>query len=135
MGALHELGTVSLSVPADQNHVHVLRAVSASVAARLPMSIDDVDDLRLAVDEAAARLLQLPSGTRLVLRIEGNPGGLRVAISTDADATGWPDPDAKATLPWKILTALADGVAFERDGEGTACIRFRMRGDAVEVRA
>lgn len=125
---------MNVTVPADPNHVHVLRAVSASIAARLPMSLDDVDDLRLAVDEAAARLLQLPGGTRLRLEVDGRPEGLRVALSTDADAARWPDPDAKATLPWKILTALADRVAFERDGGGTASIRFVKRGKVFGAR-
>jgi len=125
---------VSVAVPAHPDHVHVLRAVTASVAARLPMSLDDVDDLRLAVDEAASRLLQLPQGTRVVLDVAARSEGLEISITTDADATRWPEPDAKSSLPWKILTALAERVVFERD-DANAAIRFLKRATPIEVRA
>ena len=129
-----DLGVVALSLPADVNAVHVMRAVAASVAARLPMSLDDIDDLRLAVDEAAARLLQLPGGARLSLEVAAGSEGLDVAVSTDARSESWPGPDVKTTLPWKILTALSDRVAFEgRDDRAT--IRFRKPATAFEVRA
>ena len=133
MSAMRDLGAVTLAIPADANHVHVLRAVTASVAARLPMSLDAIDDLRLAVDEAAARLLQLPGGRRLTLEIAASTDVFEVALATDADAARWPGPDVKTTLPWTILTALADGVAFERRA-GVARIRFRKRVTAFEVR-
>jgi len=132
--ALRDLGVVDLSIPADPNHIHVLRAVAASVGARLPMSLDDIDDLRLAVDEAAARLLQLPRARRLALEIAASTDGLDVALETDGDAANWPGPDVKQTLPWKILTALADQVAFERR-DGVARIRFHRRATVFEVRA
>jgi serine/threonine-protein kinase RsbW len=131
--ALRDLGVVSLAIPADPNYVHILRGVAASVAARLPMSLDDVDDLRLAVDEAAARLLQLPRARRLTIEIAASTDALEVTIETDGDAERWPGPDVKATLPWKILAALGDHVAFERR-EGTAMIRFRKRVTSFEVR-
>ena len=134
MPALRDLGVVNLEVPADANLVHVLRAVAASVGARLPMSLDDIDDLRLAVDEAAARLLQLPGGRTLTLEIAAATEGLAIAMSTDADAGGWPGPDVRSTLPWKILAALGDHVAFERR-DGVAAIRFRKDVTVFEVRA
>jgi serine/threonine-protein kinase RsbW len=134
VSALRDLGVASLDVPAEPNHVHILRAVAASVAARLPMSLDDIDDLRLAVDEAAARLLQLPRGTRLTLEMAASAEGLSVELSTDADASGWPEPDVRATLPWKILAALGDHVVFERR-DGVARIGFRKGVTVFEVRA
>ena len=133
MAALRDLGTASVTIPANANHVHVLRAVAASVAARLPMSLDDVDDLRLAVDEAAARLLQLRGGGELTLVVGATPDGLDVSVSSDAESSTWPGPDTKSTLPWKILTALADQVAFERR-DGVASIRFRKVAAPLEVR-
>jgi serine/threonine-protein kinase RsbW len=132
--SLRDLGVVTLEIPATPDHVHVLRAVAASVGARLPMSLDDVDDLRLAVDEAAARLLQLPGGGRLWLEVTASTDGLAIALSTDGDASGWPGPDAKATLPCKILTALVDDVSFERR-DGVATIRFHKLATVFEVRA
>jgi serine/threonine-protein kinase RsbW len=134
IAAPRDLGVVVLGVRADADHLHVLRAVAASAAARLPMSLDDIDDLRLAVDEAAARLLLLPGGARLSLEVGASSEGLDIAISTDADPARWPEPDVRSTLPWKILAALTDQVAFERR-DGSARIRFRKRVTVLEVRA
>ena len=134
MAALRDLGTVTVTIPAGPGYVHVLRAVAASVAARLPMSLDDVDDLRLAVDEAAGRLIQIPRTSRVTVDVQAVPEGLEITVTCDGIASAWPEPDAKATLPWKILTALAERVRFERR-EGVASIRFVKRAQPLEVRA
>ena len=131
---LQDVGPVTTSVPGVATCVHVLRTVAASVASRLPLSLDDVDDLRLAVDEAAARLLQLPGTRRLTLEISRGSDGLELAVSSDGSAEAWPEPDAERTLPWKILTALVTRVVFERDG-GTGRIRLTKRVNVPEVRS
>ena len=44
-------------MPADPAYISVLRTVTASLAARRDFTIDEIDDLRIAVDEASALLL------------------------------------------------------------------------------
>ena len=44
-------------MPADASYVSTLRLTAASLAARCELTIDDIEDLRLAVDEACALLL------------------------------------------------------------------------------
>ena len=44
-------------MPADGAYVSTLRLTAASLAARCDLTIDDIEDLRLAVDEACALLL------------------------------------------------------------------------------
>ena len=44
-------------MPADVAYVATLRLTAASLAARCDLTIDDIEDLRLAVDEACALLL------------------------------------------------------------------------------
>jgi serine/threonine-protein kinase RsbW len=120
---------VRVSVPARPEFVHVLRSVTAAVAGHLPVSLDDVDDLRLAVDEACARLLDLPGtpGTfRLDLRTP--PGRIEVILAVDATA-GWPAGGLDDSLAWRILGALADEVRFEvRDGAPAVHMVKRMLG-------
>ena len=61
---------VVVSVPAEADHVHLFRAVTASVASRLPLSFDAIEDLKLAVDEGCARLLAVGiEATRMQLRL------------------------------------------------------------------
>ena len=48
---------VEVRIPADVVYVSTLRLTAASLAARCDLTIDDIEDLRLAVDEACALLL------------------------------------------------------------------------------
>lgn len=45
---------VELNLPADVRLLRVARLTVASVAADLPLTLEDVEDLRIAVDELAA---------------------------------------------------------------------------------
>ena len=49
--------SVTILVPAKPEHVAVLRAAAGVVASRLEFSLDDIDDLRILIDEAASVLL------------------------------------------------------------------------------
>ncbi|MGZ5292228.1 MAG: ATP-binding protein [Actinomycetota bacterium] len=117
---------VRVSVPAKPEFVHVLRAVTAAVSGRLPLSLDDVDDLRLAVDEASARLLALDGDPRtLRLDLRAMPGRLEVVVALDV-TTAWPPPDFEDTLAWRVLVALAEHVRFEH-WNGMPAIRIVKR--------
>ena len=48
---------VLLTVPADGGYLGVLRTATAGLAARLHFALDEIEDLRIAVDEACAMLL------------------------------------------------------------------------------
>ena len=48
---------VELRLPADSAYVSVLRTTSAGLAARLDFTLDDIEDLRMAVGEASALVL------------------------------------------------------------------------------
>ncbi len=56
---------VRLSIPADSAYVAVPRSVVGNLAARNDFTVDAIDDLRIAVDEACALLL--PQATDGVL--------------------------------------------------------------------
>ena len=73
---------VELRVPASGAYVSVLRTAAAGLAARLDFTIDDIEDLRIAVDEACAVLLPLADAdARLTARFDLEPGSLQVAVS------------------------------------------------------
>jgi len=62
MTAIPEVGapvrdTVTLRLPADGAYLAVLRTAAAGLASRLNFTLDDIEDLRIAVDEACAMLL------------------------------------------------------------------------------
>lgn len=104
-----------LILPAESVYVAVLRMATASLATRCDLTIDTIDDLRIAVDEASAILLHraVPGEPlRCVLTISG--GRLRAIVSVRVDDTAPPDP---SSLGWLVLTALVGEVEARLDGD------------------
>src|ERR1700712_3689400 len=101
---------VEVRVPAEVAYVATLRLTAASLAARCDLTIDDIEDLRLAVDEACALLL--PHATsESVLEAGFTLAAGRLVVTTSVDA-----PDSSAASPdrggfaWSVLSALASEV-------------------------
>jgi serine/threonine-protein kinase RsbW len=126
---IQSLGPVVVTVPAHASSVHVLRAVVASVAARLDLSIDEVEEIRITIDEAAALLLHLhATATTLRAELEADADRLTVRLSSDAAVSGdWPPPGTEEAWPWRVITGLADEAGFNvtRDGPGVWMRRHR----------
>jgi serine/threonine-protein kinase RsbW len=113
---------VELRVPASGAYLAVLRATTAGLAARLDFTIDDIEDLRIAVDEACAMLLPLATpGARIDCRFDLQPHQFQVAVSVPSATT---DPPPRDTFAWIVLTALAGEVdASISDGHVTLTLR------------
>jgi serine/threonine-protein kinase RsbW len=129
---IQSLGPVVVSVPATAGSVHVLRAVVASVAARLDMSIDEVEEMRIAIDEAAVLLLSL-HGPATVLRAEldADAGALTIRLSSDAPISDWPPAGTEEAWPWRVISGLADEAGFDASEHGPAVwLRRRRRAHA-----
>jgi len=116
---------VTVAVPARAAHLHILRTVVASVAARHRLSLDAIEDLRIAVDEACAQLLGA-GGTTITARLQGVADGIEVLCSSDAPADGWPPEGFDRGLAAQVLLGLADTVAWETAEDGPA-IRIGKR--------
>jgi serine/threonine-protein kinase RsbW len=118
---------VSAEVPAIPEFVQVLRNIAAGVAARLDMPIDQIEELRLAVTEAASLLLDEVDATSLRMTIGRGADTIDVRLSADGDADAWPSDRALASWPWLVVKGLTDEIQAERhDGEGPS-IRFTKR--------
>lgn len=104
-------------VPARPEYVHILRAVVASVAARHDFPYDGIDDLKIAVDEACAHLLDsAPGAATLRLRIVTRGQELEALVSVDAEAPSWPPEGFEKSLMWQVLSALADETRLVHEG-------------------
>jgi serine/threonine-protein kinase RsbW len=98
---------VELRVPADPAYLAVIRTTAAGLAARLEMTLDEIEDLRIAVDEACALLLQerRHEGDRLEARFTMTAEILEVIVS--GPARNLPD---RSSFAWTVLEALAGHV-------------------------
>lgn len=50
------MGTVAIRIPASPAYLHVVRLTAAGLASRLGFTIDEIEDLKIAVDELCAYL-------------------------------------------------------------------------------
>lgn len=96
---------VELRLPADSAYASVLRTTTAGLAARLDFTIDDIEDLRIAVGEANTMVLEhADEGTDLVCSFFLAPGELTVTVSVSAASSPVPDLNSFA---WQVLSTLA----------------------------
>lgn len=95
-----------MRIPLDASHVALLRTVVGGVAARDNFTLDQIDDLRLATEEAAIQLLKRATGEALSLRIR--TGQTRVTVRIDADVKNDDPVIDEQSLSWVILRALVD---------------------------
>jgi serine/threonine-protein kinase RsbW len=127
---IESLGPVVVVVPARPGFVHVLRTVVASVAARFELSIDEVEEMRIAVDEAAALLLHLHAPvTTLRAELTANGTGFTIRLSSDVAVSDWPPPGTEEAWPWRVITGLCDEAGFDVSPTGPEVWMRRRRSD------
>ena len=111
---------VELRLPAEGAYAAIVRTTAAGLAARLDFTIDEIEDLRIAIGEASALVIpQADPGTDLVCRFGLTSGSMTIELEAVASENPEADRDSFA---WQVLETLADDVvAASTDG------RFRAR--------
>lgn len=99
---------VTIKLPAAGAYLSVLRTATAGLAARLDFTLDEIEDLRIAVDEACAMLLsQALPGADLECEFALQDASMRVSVSVLTLDGQEPSRD---TFAWTVLSALAGDV-------------------------
>jgi serine/threonine-protein kinase RsbW len=99
---------VTVRLPAEGAYLSVLRTATAGLAARLDFTLDEIEDLRIAVDEACAMLLsQAVPGASLECAFTLGHDVMTIAVAAACLA---PQQPATDTFAWTVLTALAGSV-------------------------
>lgn len=114
---------VMLDVPAAAAYIAVVRTAAAGLAARVDLTLDRIEDVRIAVDEACVML---------VVPGEDEPATLRCAFTLEDESLEVEVSRAELTLPdrsafvWSVLSALVDSL---EDGveEGRTWLRLTVR--------
>jgi serine/threonine-protein kinase RsbW len=115
MADVHAEEQIRLTVPAGAEYARIARITTAGVATRLGFSIDDVEQLKLAVGEVWSVVVgeQGWAGS-LTLTYDVEPG----ALDVDVDAVG-PCPALDPTsveLAAKLLHEVVDDHVLSADG-------------------
>lgn len=106
--------TISITIPASPEYLNVVRLVAAGLAARIAFTIEDIEDLKIAVDELSAYL----TGT------QGRDGKLEITFVVHDDCveihgTGTFNADYKirtdlTEFSKMILETVADQASLEQ---------------------
>ncbi|MEV0805843.1 ATP-binding protein [Micromonospora sp. NPDC050200] len=116
---------VHLTVPADGGYLGVLRTATAGLAARLQFALDEIEDLRIAVDEACAMLLAIATrDAELECRFSVTEDALTVEVTVPT-VRGATLP-SESSFAWKVLTALTTAASADAaDGRATISLLTR----------
>jgi serine/threonine-protein kinase RsbW len=114
------MSDVSLTVPGRAEYLRLVRLAAADTGARANLSIEDIEDLRIAVDELTFALMGEKSGDQLLtLHYTAMPGAVEIEGSCAANDTDFVVSDLSRTI--------IGGVTSEYEvGESGGERRFRL---------
>jgi serine/threonine-protein kinase RsbW len=111
--------TVRLMVPAALEFVRIARLTASGVASRVGFDVDEIEDLRVAVDELSSILVEAAGGDELQLAFTPTTDGIEIEGRTRVTDSRTPDVDE---LTRQILAAVVDEYGVDtQNGEA----RFR----------
>jgi serine/threonine-protein kinase RsbW len=116
---------VTVRLPADSAYLSVLRTATAGLAARLDFNLDEIEDLRIAIDEACAMLLaQAVPGTDLTCEFELTGDAMSIGVSVLTVDGQLPSRD---TFAWTVLSSLAGDVDAKVGADDRVTIVLQKR--------
>jgi serine/threonine-protein kinase RsbW len=121
------MDAVSIKVPASPQFLQVVRLVAAGLAARLQFTLDEIEDLKIAVDELVAYLTG-PQGRDGTLEVTFTIGKDRIEIHGAGHfASGGHPRTELSEFSRMILATVADSATLE-------CPDGSLRFDLVKSR-
>jgi len=121
---------VNLAVPANPEYLRLARVTAAGLASRLGFSFDQVEDLRLAIDELCFSLTGSQGRRgRVAMTFISGPTGLEVMGRGDFDDEG---PAVEVSeVSEMILAALVDSHSFGGTQRTPTFQLFKTRNPSV----
>jgi serine/threonine-protein kinase RsbW len=99
--------TIRLTVPAALEYVRIVRLTASGVASRLGFDVEEIEDLRVAVDELASLVVESADGGDLSVQFAVQDSALRIEGEA-ALAAGRADNARVDDLTAQILAAVVD---------------------------
>jgi anti-sigma regulatory factor (Ser/Thr protein kinase) len=115
---------VRLEIPAQTRVVRAARLVASGLASTAGFDVDDVDDMRIAIDELCAVMFELGAGGVVSITFATRPGEIEVHGQTTA-SDGEVDP-TRIGLSLQILHAACDEFSWTV-ADGVARVRIEKR--------
>ena len=110
---------IQLVAPADRGSVRLARILAAGVAADAGLSIDDTEDLRIAVSELVALLVDGLDEPELAIEVDFLPDDGEVVVEGHRPAVDdRPETAAVDDLALEILRVVVDDHTFDAGASG-----------------
>lgn len=103
--------TVTLTIPSDTAYVAMARSVAASMSARADLPIDQLEDVRLAVDEALSQVIaDAPPASQVTCTYAVDTDGLTITVAGTSSSGAVP---STSTFSWIVMRALVDDASAD----------------------
>jgi serine/threonine-protein kinase RsbW len=129
-GAAAPGSRVTLRLPAHRDFVSGIRALTRSMGVLCDLTVDDIEDLQMAVDEAVTVLLPLVNhevDELITVDFVVDRPTLHISIAITRQPEAMPD---RTGLAWAMLTALDADLDVRADGPTLALHLSRTRQGA-----
>jgi serine/threonine-protein kinase RsbW len=114
-------------VPADGSYLTLLRTATSGLATRIHFTLEDIEDLRIAVDEACAMLLaQARTGAELECAFWVHDASMTIEVATTCES---PRAPSEHGFAWRVLSALAHEATAYVNGDRLVVTLTRHAGE------
>ncbi len=118
---------IVLSVPARGEYARTVRMAAAELASRMGMSIDEIDDVRIAVEESFALAAAHASGADVTFTFALEAGAFAATASTPSNTCGEElEEETGSRYARFILESVCDEFEIRTD-DGACYIRLLKR--------
>lgn len=121
------MGTVRLSIPTDAAFVRLARLVASGIGAQAELSVDEIEDLRIAVDEMCTTIIETADGGELTLAFAFDDAAVRISGSATCRADLDPADQQREELSRQILDVVMDERAVDRQGSALTFSMVKYR--------
>ena len=121
-------GAMGITIAPDARLVRPVRLAMGGLASLAGFDVEAIEDLRIAVNELTATLIERGDGSDLALSLAVvGPGLIRIEGSTGLGGTV--DNEDRFDLSDQILSVVADSHGFSSDGDVASAWLERAKGD------
>jgi len=117
---------IRLTIPAELRFLRIARLTAAGIAGDLGFGLQDVEDLRVAVDEMCAALIE-DAAPGVEFEVSYRIGEGRLEIEGRCDQPG--APPALHPVARELLSMTADDFSLDGDQDGRRFTLTKLRSD------
>ncbi len=125
---------ITLTVPAKSEYAKAVRMTAAALVSRLGMTFDEVDDVRMAAEEAFVYAVDSqPEGSEVAFSFLVGDDALEIEVCLGAEAATGEEVEARTSYATFILQGVCDSYEFVSDEAGMPKLRLVKRVGSVDA--